>query len=55
MTLQGVIELLSKHVANKEHQKSLAVSRADAAEAMAADSELIETRDTIARIEALLK
>jgi hypothetical protein len=53
MTIDQVLQLLYVHTSNKEKEKALAVARADAPAALAADAELIETRDTIARIEAV--
>lgn len=55
MTIEGVLQLLYVHIRNKENEKALAMSRADAPSAMTADAELIETRDTVARIESLLR
>lgn len=53
MTIDQVLQLLYVHSSNKENEKALAVSRADVPAALVADAELIETRDTIARIESV--
>jgi hypothetical protein len=53
MTIDQVLQMLYVHTQNKENEKALAVARADAPAALTADSELIQTRDTIARIEAM--
>jgi hypothetical protein len=52
MTIDQVLQMLYVHTQNKENEKALATARADAPAALVADAELIETRDTIARIEA---
>ena len=51
MTIDQVLQMLYVHISNKENEKALAVARADAPAALIADAELIQTRDTIARIE----
>jgi len=53
MTIDQVLQMLYVHTQNKENEKALAVARADAPAALTADAELIQTRDTIARIEAV--
>ena len=52
MTIDQILQMLYIHISNKENEKALAIARADAPAALVADAELIETRDTVARIEA---
>lgn len=54
MTIDQVLQMLNVHISNKENEKALATARADAPAALVADAELIQTRDTVLRIEAAI-